>query len=146
MERLSIRQLSEQLQISKDTLRYYDKLGLVCPKRGENNYRYYTAEDVLDLQYIQVLSFTGFTLSEINQLFNYMKSCDESNFPLILGLMKKKKENLVKKMTVFQYMIEYINETEAVYSKKNGADVSMINALAINMFQEMNTLRKEQKS
>jgi len=138
--------VSEQLQISKDTLRYYDKLRLVCPKRGENNYRYYTAEDMLDLQYIQVLSFTGFTLAEINQLFHYMKACDESNFPLLLELMKKKKENLVKKSTVFQYMIEYINETEVVYSKKSAFDVSKINALAINMFHVMNELRKEQKS
>ena len=146
MERLSIRQVSEQLRISKDTLRYYDKLQLVSPKRGENNYRYYTAEDMLDLQYIQVLSFTGFTLSEINQLFHYMKACDESNFPLILELMKKKKDSLVKKMAVFQYMIEYINETEALYSKKSGADASKINSLAINMFQKMNELRKEQQS
>jgi len=146
MERQSIRQVSEQLQIPKDTLRYYDKLNLVCPKRGDNNYRYYTAEDVLDLQYVQVLSFTGFTLSEINELFRYMKSCDENKFPLILELMKKKKETLVKKMAVFQYMIEYINETEAVYGKKSGADVTKINSLAINMFQEMSELRREQQS
>jgi DNA-binding transcriptional MerR regulator len=146
MERLSIRQVSEQLQVSKDSLRYYDKLGIVCPKRGENNYRYYTNQDLLDLQYVQVLCFTGFTLSEVSQLIKLMKSCDANDFPLILALMKKKREGLAKRLVVFQSMIEYIDETEALYSEKAGADVSKINALAMKMFLEMKELREEQKT
>ena len=143
MERLSIKQVSEQLQISKDTLRYYDKLKLVCPKRGDNNYRYYSGDDLLNLQYIQVLCFTGFTLSEVSQLFRYMKSCDTDNFPFLLDIIKKRKEKLAKRIVVFQYMIEYFNETEAVYSEKGVADVSKINSLAIKMFQEMKDLMEE---
>ncbi|MCL2719132.1 MAG: MerR family transcriptional regulator [Lachnospiraceae bacterium] len=146
MEKLSIQQVSELLQISKDTLRYYDKLGLVCPERGVNNYRSYTAQDVLSLQYIQVLSFTGFTLSEVKQLFGYMMSCDVENLPLIFALLKKKREELTKKVTVFQSMIEYINETEEIMcSKKSETDISMINATAMKMFQQMKELREGQK-
>ena len=145
MERLSIKQVSEQLQISKDTLRYYDKLKLVCPKRGENNYRYYTGEDLLDLQYIQVLSFTGFTLSEISQLFQYMRSCDADRFPFLLALMKKKKERLAKRVLVFQLMIEYFDETEAMYNNKDESYVTKINSLSIKIFQEMKKLREDQK-
>jgi DNA-binding transcriptional MerR regulator len=144
MERLSIKQVSEQLQMSKDTLRYYDKLKLVCPKRGENSYRYYTGEDLLDLQYIQVLSFTGFTLSEISQLFQYMKSCDVDNLPLLLELMKKKKERLAKRLLVFQLMIEYFDETEAMYGNKGEACIAKINSLSMKMFQKMKELREEQ--
>jgi len=145
MERLSIQQVSEYLQMPKDTLRYYDKLGLVCAKRNENNYRYYTNEDVLDLQYVQVLSFTGFTLSEIGQLFQYMKACDENNLPLILELMKSKRKSLITRVAVFQSMIEYIDETEAICSKETSADVSKINTLAMKMFHKMKELREYQK-
>ena len=137
MERLSIKQVAKQLHISKDTLRYYDKLELVSPKRGENNYRYYTGEEVLDLQYILILRFTGFTLPEISEFFQYMKSCDADNFPLLLELIKKKKEKLVKRVIVFQSMIEYFNEIEVLLSSNSKADVAKINSLAMKMFQEM---------
>ncbi len=39
MKKYSIQQVSELLQISKDRLGYFDKLGLVTPTRGENRYR-----------------------------------------------------------------------------------------------------------
>ncbi|MFL0196291.1 MerR family transcriptional regulator [Clostridium sp. WILCCON 0269] len=42
MDTYSIHQVSNLSQMSKDILRYYDKLGLICPKCSENRYRYYT--------------------------------------------------------------------------------------------------------
>lgn len=143
---MSIRQVSEQLKIPKDTLRYYDKLNLVCPKRGENNYRYYTQQDVFDLQYIQVLSFTGFSLSEISQLFQYMRECNINNLPLILQILKNKREELAKRVFVFQSMIEYIDETEeTMCSKKSMSDMSKIDILVAKMFRELKELREELK-
>lgn len=146
MKQLSIRQVSEQLQISKDTLRYYDKLKLVCPKRGENNYRYYTEQDILDLQYVQVLSFTGFTLPETGQMFQYMRACDVNNFPLILEALKGKRENLMKRVTVFQSVIEYIDMADkTMQSKNNISDMSKINTLAAKIFEGLKELREEQR-
>ena len=146
MKQLSIRQVSEQLKISKDTLRYYDKIKLVCPKRGENNYRYYTEQDILDLQYVQVLSFTGFTLPEIGQIFQHMRTCDVNNFPFILEILKNKKDKLIKKVTVFQSMIEYIDDVDkTMQSKSNMSDISKINALATKIFEGLKELREEQK-
>lgn len=40
MKKYSIQQVSELLHMPKDTLRYYDKLELVSPSRGENRYRF----------------------------------------------------------------------------------------------------------
>jgi DNA-binding transcriptional MerR regulator len=138
--------VSEQLQISKDTLRYYDKLKLVCPKRGGNNYRHYTEQDILDLQYIQVLSFTGFTLPEIGQMFQHMRKCDVNDFPLILDVLKGKKEILIKQVTIFQSMIEYIDEVDKSMKNKNDiSDISKINTLAAKMFEGLKELREELK-
>ena len=148
MEQFSIRQISVMLKIPRDTLRYYDKLGLVCPVRGDNNYRYYTQQDIFDLQYIQVLSFTGFSLSEIGRLFEYMRACDINNFPLMLQILKDKKEVLAKKVLIFQTMINYINETEAVIGGKSDMDENVmtgINMLTAKMFLELKELREELK-
>ena len=148
MEKFSIRQVSEQLKISRDTLRYYDKQGLVCPVRGENNYRYYTRQDMFDLQYAQVLSFTGFTLSEISRLFELMRACDINNFPLILDILNEKREALAKRVRVFQSMINYIDEAgEAVPGKASMDEnaMSKIDMLVARMFQELKELKEELK-
>jgi len=146
MERFSIKQVSHHLKISKDTLRYYDKLGLVRPMRGENNYRYYTQQNIFDLQYIQVFTFTGFSLSEISHLFQLMRACDIANFPLMLQLLKGKREDLAKRMTVFQSMIDYIDEAEeAMHSKTSMADMVKIDALVAKMFNELTKMKEEMK-
>ena len=41
-KKLSILEFSRLTGISRDNLRFYDRIGLLCPEqRGENNYRYY---------------------------------------------------------------------------------------------------------
>lgn len=54
--------------ISKDNLRFYDKIGLLSPEiRGENNYRYYTDRQI-DLAYlISDLRALGIGLEEIKR-------------------------------------------------------------------------------
>ena len=49
------------------TLRYYDKIGLLKPSQvnGENNYRYYTTEQLYELQKIMALKQMGFSIGEI---------------------------------------------------------------------------------
>ncbi len=70
-----ISELSKKTGVSKDTLRFYEKAGLLdsTNKRGKNNYRNYDDEDVSRLEFIQHGKSLGFTLSEIK------KSMDEWN-------------------------------------------------------------------
>lgn len=68
MKSYSIRQAAEALSISKETLRYYDKIGLASPLRGDNDYRYYTDQDLHDLMYIQVMKLADFSLAEISRV------------------------------------------------------------------------------
>ena len=42
-----IGELSKLFGVSTDAIRYYEKVGILNPKRNaENNYRYYTLDDV----------------------------------------------------------------------------------------------------
>lgn len=82
MEKYSIKQAAEKLGLSESALRYYDKLQLVSPTRGENRYRYYTKEDLRELMYVKVMRTTGFTLEEIQKAFERTSgcpSCDKDN-------------------------------------------------------------------
>ncbi|MBR8840714.1 MAG: MerR family transcriptional regulator [Stigonema ocellatum SAG 48.90 = DSM 106950] len=67
-----ISELSQKAGVSKDTIRFYEKAGLLnanC-KRGDNNYRHYD-DDVIDrLAFIRQGKALGFTLNEIKQVID----------------------------------------------------------------------------
>lgn len=66
-----IGQLSKLTGFSRDTIRYYEKIGLiVLPRkaRRENNYKDYPEEVLQQLQAIRKYKDLGFTLEEIREL------------------------------------------------------------------------------
>jgi DNA-binding transcriptional MerR regulator len=67
----SIQEVSRLLQIPKDTLRYYDRKGIVSPSRRENRYRRYSKQDLIDLMNIHILQYADFTLEEIKDRFQF---------------------------------------------------------------------------
>ncbi|WP_225362883.1 MerR family DNA-binding transcriptional regulator [Apilactobacillus micheneri] len=42
---MKIGEFSKKVSLSIDTLRYYEKIGLIYPKRDENNIREYNYDD-----------------------------------------------------------------------------------------------------
>jgi DNA-binding transcriptional MerR regulator len=61
----TVGQLAKHTGVSIRTLHYYEKLGLLQPKRTDSQYRVYGEEDIIRLQQIAVLKKMRFTLSEI---------------------------------------------------------------------------------
>ncbi|MGF1689326.1 MerR family transcriptional regulator [Photobacterium japonica] len=59
-----ISQLADKLGISRTTLLYYEKLGLIKGRRLDNGYRSYTEHDVQRLTLLQNLQAGGLTLKE----------------------------------------------------------------------------------
>jgi len=68
---MQIGEIARQSGFSKDTLRYYEKIGLIQldkKQRGENNYRFYDGSMLQKLDTIKKLKKVGFTLKEIKSL------------------------------------------------------------------------------
>ena len=65
-----IGEISKLYQISVDTLRYYEELGLLTPKRGENGYRLYRLNDIWRLNVIRDLRGLGFPMERIREYLN----------------------------------------------------------------------------
>lgn len=68
----SIGELSKLQNISRQTLIFYDKIGLFCPAYvdPENGYRYYSAAQLDFLDTICIMKRIGFSLDEIK---SYLK-------------------------------------------------------------------------
>jgi MerR family copper efflux transcriptional regulator len=62
---MRIGEIASATGISPDTLRFYEKRGLLRAQRGSNGYRRYPPEAVDWLRYIRLAQTLGFTLKEI---------------------------------------------------------------------------------
>ena len=66
---MRIGELSHQLGISNDTLRYYEKQGLLTPnRRNSAGYRLYDNNDLKVMHFIIRAKNIGFSLAEIKDL------------------------------------------------------------------------------
>lgn len=64
-----IKEIADKAGVTVRTLRYYDKIELLKPSYKNNlNYRFYTDEDLIELQKIIALKFLGFSISEIEEI------------------------------------------------------------------------------
>jgi len=74
---MKIGTLSKHTGVSVDTIRYYEKRGLIPPApRTDAGYRHYTAQDVQRLRFIVQAKGLGFTLEEIATLLAMRSDTD----------------------------------------------------------------------
>lgn len=131
----SIRQVSNLLGISKDTLRYYDKMALVKPQRGANEYRYYTQEDLLDLQYIEVMKYAEFSLRDISKILKNKHGCTGDNLLDTMRLIEDKKRYIQKKIEMYQDILQLMaNAEDALDEKKEDTRPDKINQMITDIF------------
>ncbi|GIU06027.1 Zn(2+)-responsive transcriptional regulator [Shewanella morhuae] len=73
-----IGELADLCEVKADTLRFYEKHGLLTPSsRTESGYRVYTQDDAARLRFILRAKAVGFTLNEISDLLSI--ELDKSN-------------------------------------------------------------------
>ena len=145
VEQYTIKQTSELLKLPKDTLRYYDKLTLVSPKRSENRYRYYTEQDILDLQYIEILKYANFTLAEIQQFFQYKRAygTDTSGIGLT-RLFEDKKQEFQQKIKTYKTLITLVDKTLHLKKQVSAPDNTVeFNALVSSLFEKLRSDKHE---
>ncbi|HZQ92041.1 MAG TPA: MerR family transcriptional regulator [Terriglobales bacterium] len=66
---IQIGKVAEQTGLSIDTIRFYQKIGLVKqPARSEGGFRLFSESEIRDLVFIQKAQELGFSLTEIKQL------------------------------------------------------------------------------
>lgn len=71
MKRLTIGQLARQANVHIETIRYYERRGLISePPRRESGYRQYALDTVGRVQFIKRAQELGFSLKEIQELLS----------------------------------------------------------------------------
>ena len=115
---MQIGTIAKQSGFSKDTLRYYEKIGLIQltkKQRGPNNYRIYDDSILQELDLIKKLKKIGFTLKEIKNLRRMdelnMISCNKIGL-LVKDKLVKIEEQLVKLQEQKQKLLALMQSCE----------------------------------
>lgn len=71
---MNTKMVCERLSVTPKMLRIYEEQGLIKPKRKENNYREYTAENLVEIETIAILRHLGFSIMEIKDILEFDKT------------------------------------------------------------------------
>ncbi len=94
---------------TKETLRHYDSIGLLCPEcRGENRYGYYAAWQFFDYDMIDTLKEAGCSLKEIQE---YQGHHNTDNFVEFLKEKEKQLEEAQEKLERMRLFLRRTVET-----------------------------------
>ena len=66
--KMTIREAEQRTGLDRATIRFYEKEGLISPKRLDNGYRDYAEEEITALLRIKLLRELGVSLEEIRAL------------------------------------------------------------------------------
>ncbi len=86
---MTIKEVEQHLDVPRATVRFYEKEGLINPKRGENGYREYSEKDVVRLKQIIIFRKLGMTIVDIEDILNGVKPLSEAIANNISNLEKQ---------------------------------------------------------
>lgn len=113
--RYHTKEVSRNLGFTRETLRYYEELGLIRPQRGENGqYREFDFFDISRLMAIDFYKKRGFSPLEIKKL---MQLPDTESYSVS---MKQQTEALQNTILSLQEMLERLREAQIFLDNNDG--------------------------
>lgn len=87
---MRIKELEQRSGMSRDTVRFYEKQGLISPpKRLINGYRDYDAHTLTELHFIRTARSVGFTLEDIRPAIPKLRQPPEQCADLLAALRRR---------------------------------------------------------
>lgn len=121
-------ELADYFGVSNDTLRLYDKMGILSPKKDpDNGYRVYSRADMICMGYIMQLRKTGLDLETIRKLVN------EGSIGQALEVMDRQCLSLEKQISELQTLLEITRD----YQKGFRSTVETLNTVSIRTSPRM---------
>ncbi len=119
----SIKAASELTGITEDTIRYYEKIGLLPrAQRKENSHRVYSEGDVELMKLISCLKKTGLPLDEMRPYLNLSRDSNLSEYPELYDKIQIHKRNILDQIASLQQIVDFIDTkvSEGSFGEKQG--------------------------
>ena len=95
----SIGEAAKSVHTTNETLRHYDRIGLVKPSKKDEwtNYRYYTEQDIVRLNTVRALQLMELSLQEIKKVLEY------NDLEKIVDFLAQAEKKADEKIAALQY-------------------------------------------
>lgn len=115
---MTIGEVSERYNISQDTLRYYERIGLI-PRvnRSESGIRDYTEEDCRWIEFIKCMRSAGLSIEVLIEYVQLVQQGD-ATIEARRELLVEQRDRLIQKIEEMQKTLERLNYKIAVYEQK----------------------------
>lgn len=112
---MRIAEVSEQYAISSDTLRYYERIGLIPPvNRNESGIRDYNETDVKRVEFIKCMRTAGLPIDTLIEYVGLVQQGD-TTIEARKNILKEQRELLVARMREMQKTIDLLDYKIDVY-------------------------------
>lgn len=113
-EYFSISKTAKIVGVTAETLRHYDRIGLIKPSKVDEwtNYRYYSAQDIVYLNTIKALQSLGLTLSKIKEII-YLE-----DFNKIVETLTQAEKSADNKISELKSIKSKITRAKTFYESK----------------------------
>jgi DNA-binding transcriptional MerR regulator len=120
---IQIGKVAEQTGLSADTIRFYQRIGLLPqPARSAGGFRLFTEKEIRHLLFVQHAQELGFALAEIKQLAVMNQEPDHA-CPQVRELIKSKLKDLRKKSAQILRLQKELNTALRTCNRRLRTDV-----------------------
>lgn len=119
----TISQTAERFHLHPHTLRYYEKEGILAPRRTEKGIRYYSESDLEQLEMVCCLKSTGMPLKEIRKYFDLCAQGDQT-VEQRLEIFAAQRRHILAEMEDLQKHLTKIENKIRWYKEKYGVNNS----------------------
>lgn len=114
---MTIGQISKKYNISQDTLRYYEKIGLLKNIKKVNGKRNYSQENEKTLKFIICMKNAGFNLTNIIKFLTLYEQ-GNSTLDKRIEMLLKQKEKLQEEIHQKEKTMQFLNYKIDYYKRK----------------------------
>lgn len=114
----TIRQAAEKFGLEPPTLRYYEKEGILSPRKTETGIRIYSEEDMDQLEMLCCLKATGMSIKDIRRYFDLCAQGD-STVEERLEIFNQQRLHILKQIETLQKNLAKIDCKIAWYKGKH---------------------------
>src|SRR5512137_2698268 len=112
---MKIAEVSERYSISQDTLRYYERIGLILPvNRGANGIRDYAELDIRRVEFIKCMRSAGLPIEVLIDYMGLVQQGDQT-IEARKEILKGQRELLLSRMQEMQKTLDILDHKIEVY-------------------------------
>ena len=114
---MKIAEVGERYGISLDTLRYYERIGLIPPvHRNEGGIRDYNDLDLRRVEFIKCMRSAGLSIEVLIEYVDLVQQGDDT-IETRKGILKEQRELLLARMKELQKTLDLLDHKIDVYEK-----------------------------